>query len=177
MIRLATYAMGGEGYLCFMGNEFGHPEWLDFPRQGNRDSFRYARRQFNLVRDPLLRYRHLADFDKAMLSLPLSLQSSGYGHVSLKHELDRVLVFERGGLVFMFNWHPTQSLVDYRVGLAGEGEYRVVLDSDGVGFGGFGRVEGEGRYWAERVEWCGRPFSTRVYLPCRSALVIAPVQF
>ena len=52
--------------MNFIGNEFGHPEWLDFPRQGNNSSFHYARRQFHLADDPLLRYKFLNEFDKAM---------------------------------------------------------------------------------------------------------------
>lgn len=173
LIRLVTYAMGGEAYLTFMGNEFGHPEWLDFPRQGNGNSFKYARRQFNLVQDHLLRYQELGNFDKAMLSLPICLKTAGYGFVSLKHELDRVLVFERGNLVFIFNWHPTTSLQDYRIGVPLIGEYKLILDSDWKEFGGFERVERGQVYHVEQgVEWCNRPHSIRVYLPCRSALVL-----
>lgn len=88
MIRLITHGLGGEGYLnfigkfrviylsrctckgChFLGNEFGHPEWLDFPRAGNNESYHYARRQFNLVGDQLLKYRFLNEFDAAMNAL------------------------------------------------------------------------------------------------------------
>lgn len=118
MIRLITHALGGEAYLNFMGNEFGHPEWLDFPRVGNNDSYHYARRQWNLVDDPLLKYKFLNEFDKAM-----NLTEEKYGwlrsdpaYVSWKHEGDKVIAFERGGVLFVFNFHPTQSFTDYRVG-------------------------------------------------------------
>lgn len=118
MIRLITHALGGEAYLNFMGNEFGHPEWLDFPRVGNNDSYHYARRQWNLVDDPLLKYKFLNEFDKAM-----NLTEEKYGwlrsdpaYVSWKHEGDKVIAFERGGVLFVFNFHPTKSFTDYRVG-------------------------------------------------------------
>jgi 1,4-alpha-glucan branching enzyme len=77
MIRLISHGLGGEGYLNFMGNEFGHPEWLDFPREGNdsrydrvfNTSYHYARRQYNLIDDRMLRYKYLYAFDKAMQHL------------------------------------------------------------------------------------------------------------
>ena len=97
MIRLITYGLGGEGYLNFEGNEFGHPEWLDFPRVGNGESYHYSRRQFNLIKDDLLRYKFLYAFDKAMLKLDVT----GPEYVSLKHEGDKVLVFEKGDLLFI----------------------------------------------------------------------------
>ena len=43
MIRCITMALGGEAWLTFMGNEFGHPEWLDFPREGNGWSYQHCR--------------------------------------------------------------------------------------------------------------------------------------
>lgn len=111
MIRLVTHALGGEGYLNFEGNEFGHPEWLDFPRAGNNNSFHYARRQFNLPDDNLLRYKFLNDFDSAM---QLTEEKYGWLHspqayISLKNESDKVIVFERAGLLWVFNFHPTVS--------------------------------------------------------------------
>ncbi|KAJ3123429.1 alpha-1,4-glucan branching enzyme [Nowakowskiella sp. JEL0407] len=117
MIRLLTYGLGGEGWLNFTGNEFGHPEWLDFPRAGNGNSFHYARRQFNLVDDNLLRYKYLNDFDAAMHRLEEQygwLQTDQY--VSLKNQGDKVIVFERGNLLFIFNFHATKSFESYRVG-------------------------------------------------------------
>jgi 1,4-alpha-glucan branching enzyme len=111
MIRLITHGLGGEGYLNFEGNEFGHPEWLDFPRAGNNNSFHYARRQWNILDDPLLRYKFLNEFDAAMQHLE---ERYGWLHapqayISLKHEGDKTIVFERAGLVFVFNFHPTVS--------------------------------------------------------------------
>lgn len=118
MIRLVTHALGGEAYLNFIGNEFGHPEWLDFPRVGNNESYHYARRQWHLVDDDLLKYKFLNDFDRAM-----NTTEADYGwleanpaYVSRKHEGDKIIAFERAGLVFVFNFHPDRSFTDYRIG-------------------------------------------------------------
>ena len=118
MIRLLTHALGGEAYLNFIGNEFGHPEWLDFPRQGNNDSYLYARRQFNLADDEHLRYKHLNSFDTAMNHLEDRFHwlTSAREFVSRKHDGDKVVVFERARLVFVFNFHPSQSFSDYKIG-------------------------------------------------------------
>ncbi|KAI8057208.1 glycoside hydrolase superfamily [Syncephalis plumigaleata] len=125
MIRLITHALGGEGYLNFEGNEFGHPEWLDFPRAGNNNSFHYCRRQWHLVDDKLLRFKYLNDFDRAMERLESEYKwlSSPQAWVSLKHEGDKIIVFERGGLLWIFNFHTTTSFEHYRVGTQWPGPY------------------------------------------------------
>ena len=133
MIRLITHGLGGEGYLNFEGNEFGHPEWLDFPRAGNNNSFWYARRQFNLTDDHLLRYRFLNEFDSGMqhTEQKYGWLHSSQAYISLKNEADKVIVFERAGLLWIFNFHPTKSYPDYRVGVEIQaGTYRVVLNTD-----------------------------------------------
>lgn len=175
MIRLVTHALGGEGYLNFVGNEFGHPEWLDFPREGNNNSFHYARRQLNLAEDPLLRYRYLNDFDRAM-----NLLEEKYGwlhtpqaYVSLKNETDKVLAFERAGLLWIFNFSPTNSFADYRIGVDTPGTYRIALDSDRKEFGGFERNERNTRFHTEPLGWNGRANCLHVYIPTRTALVLA----
>jgi 1,4-alpha-glucan branching enzyme len=149
MIRLLTHGLGGEGYLNFEGNEFGHPEWLDFPRAGNNNSFWYARRQFNLTEDGLLRYKFLNEFDAGMNTL-----ESKYGwlhspqaYISLKNESDKVIVFERAGLIWAFNFHPTKSYADYRIGVEQEGTYRVVLNTDTKEYGGFERIDAGTRFF------------------------------
>ncbi|KAK0741683.1 alpha-glucan branching enzyme [Apiosordaria backusii] len=174
MIRLLTHALGGEGWLNFEGNEFGHPEWLDFPREGNQNSFWYARRQLNLTEDHLLRYQFLNNFDRSM-----NLCEDKYGwlhapqaYISLKHEGDKVIVFERAGVVFAFNFNPTQSFENYRIGIDVAGTYRVVLDSDTKEHGGFRRVDAGTRF--------SNPFSSllqAILSPCtstpsKSALII-----
>ncbi|XP_054165933.1 1,4-alpha-glucan-branching enzyme-like [Oppia nitens] len=175
IIRLLTHALGGEAWLNFIGNEFGHPEWLDFPRQGNNDSYHHARRQWPLVDDQLLRYKFLNAFDAEMNLLENRFHwlSSGPAWVSTKHESDKVIVFERGGLVFAFNVNPNQSFADYRIGVQTAGVYRVVLDSDDALFGGHSRIEHKTRFFTSEEGWNGRRHSLLIYLPNRVALVLA----
>ncbi|KAF9974905.1 alpha-1,4-glucan branching enzyme [Actinomortierella ambigua] len=174
MIRLLTHGLGGEGYLNFIGNEFGHPEWLDFPRQGNNSSFHYARRQWNVVDDHLLRYKYLNAFDEEMNKAEdqVGWLSAPQGYVSTKHEGDKVLAFDRAGAVFIFNFHPTKSFTDYRVGVPAPGTYKIALDTDESRFGGHGRIQADGRYFSTPQPWNGRDNYVQVYIPCRTALVL-----
>ncbi|WKT49940.1 Glycosyl hydrolase, family 13, catalytic domain [Fusarium oxysporum f. sp. vasinfectum] len=175
MIRLVTHGLGGEGYLNFEGNEFGHPEWLDFPREGNNNSFWYARRQLNLTDDPLLRYKFLDHFDRLMnqTEVKYGWLHAPQAYISLKHEGDKVIVFERGGLVFIFNFHPTNSFSDYRIGIDVAGTYRVVLNTDSKDVGGHNRVDENTRFFTTPMEWNNRKNWTHIYIPCRTALVLA----
>ncbi|KAF9247406.1 glycoside hydrolase family 13 protein [Melanogaster broomeanus] len=178
MIRLLVHSLGGEGYLNFEGNEFGHPEWLDFPREGNNNSFQYARRQWNVVDDPLLRYQYLNNFDAAMnhLESQYNWLSSPQAYISLKNEDDKMVVYERAGLLFIFNFHPTNSFTDYRVGVDVAGDYTVVLTSDEKRYGGFENVTSNGKYPTTPMEWNGRKNQThalQVYIPARTCLVLA----
>ncbi|GAA5912151.1 hypothetical protein JCM6882_003068 [Rhodosporidiobolus microsporus] len=175
MIRLITHALGGEGYLNFEGNEFGHPEWLDFPREGNGDSYQYARRQFNLIDDHLLRYKYLWEFDRGMNTLEDEYKwlSADQAYVSLKNESDKVVVFERGQLLFVFNFHPTESFADYRVGTDWAGEYRVVFSSDDKQFGGHERVDKSVKHFSTNMEWNGRKNFLQLYLPNRTVQIFA----
>lgn len=178
MIRLITFALGGEAYLNFMGNEFGHPEWIDFPREGNGFSFKYARRQWSLVDHPQLRYRLLAAFDRAMQRLDDDyhlLAAPEHGTLHL-HEDDKLLFFFRGPLVFAFNFHPHRSYPDYHVGMPRPGDYRLVLNSDDPDFGGHGAVARDQLYPWQQVRWHDRPQSIQVYVPARTALVLAPAE-
>jgi len=175
MIRLITCALGGEGYLTFMGNEFGHPEWIDFPREGNNDSFHYARRRWDLAKDPLLRYQYLRAFEKIMNQLEEQYKwlSSPQAYIYLKHEGDKVISFERGGLFWIFNFHPSKSYTDYRFGVSRPGKYKVVLDSDSKDFGGHGRITEYRGYFTAPVEMHGAKQSFQCYVPCRTAVVFA----
>lgn len=175
MIRLITHALGGEGYLNFEGNEFGHPEWLDFPRDGNDNSFWYARRQFNLPDDPLLRYKWLNDFDAKMqwTEEKYGWLHSDQAYISLKNEADKVIVFERAGCVFVFNFHPTKSFTDYRIGVEVAGTYRVVLQTDTGDVGGFNRIDESTRFFTTPFAWNNRKNFTQVYIPTRTAMVLA----
>ncbi|KAI6047508.1 glycoside hydrolase family 13 protein [Pisolithus marmoratus] len=163
MIRLLVHSLGGEGYLNFEGNEFGHPEWLDFPREGNNNSFQHARRQFNLVDDELLRYKYLNNFDTAMNHLEerCGWLSSPQAYVSLKHEGDKMIVYERAGLLFIFNFHPTNR--------------SQIIVSDEKRFGGFENVSLETKYSTTPMEWNGRKNWLQVYIPSRTCLVLGKV--
>jgi 1,4-alpha-glucan branching enzyme len=179
LIRLITFSLAGEGYLNFMGNEFGHPEWVDFPREGNGFSFHFARRQWSLADDPALRYEGLNHFDRAMQALDrrFHLLIDPFIEQLAVHEDTKQLVFRRGPLVFAFNFHPTDSFADLRIPVpdAPRG-YRVVLDSDEARFAGHGRTAGEGAEYAlQPVGMYGRAQSVQIYLPSRSAQVLAPV--
>ncbi|CAF0704329.1 unnamed protein product [Brachionus calyciflorus] len=178
MIRLLTHGLGGEGWLNFMGNEFGHPEWLDFPRAGNNDSYHYARRQYNLVNDELLRYTFLNRFDEKMNNLDNEykwLNKSQF--VSRKHQDDKVVVFERGekGLLWVFNFHHSKSYPDYMIGCSLPGKYKIVLDTDAEEFGGHKRLDHSVDYFTSEKGWDGRFCSLSVYIPSRTAFLLAKI--
>lgn len=175
MIRLITSSLGGEGYLNFEGNEFGHPEWLDFPREGNGSSYHYARRQFNLPDDELLRYKFLNSFDAQMNKTAIKYHwfKATHQYVSLKHESDKVVVYEKGSLLFVFNFHHSNSYTDYRIGAEFAGVYKIVLDTDSKDFGGHGRVDPNCEYHTTDFGWNGRKNFIQVYIPSRTALVLA----
>lgn len=175
MIRLLTHSLGGEGYLNFEGNEFGHPEWLDFPREGNNNSFWYARRQLNLTDDHLLRYQYLDHFDRLMnqCEAKYGWLHASQAYISLKHEGDKVIVFERGGVVFIFNFHPSSSFTDYRIGIEVPGTYRIVLSTDGKEVGGFNSIDENTRFFTEALPWNNRANCTHVYIPSRTAMILA----
>lgn len=177
MIRLITFSLGGEGYLNFMGNEFGHPEWIDFPREGNNYSYHYARRQWSLVENDTLRYPYLNNFDRAMQNLDRQyhlLQDPLIEQLAL-HEDTRQLVFRRGPLVFVFNFHPTASYADLRIPVPDAADYKVVLNTDAGEFGGYGIVAEGMVYPWQNVPMYGRNQSLQIYLPARSAQVLAPI--
>ncbi len=176
MIRLVTLATAGSGYLNFMGNEFGHPDWIDFPRQGNQWSLRYARRRWHLVDDPHLKYRFLARFDRRMIDRfkRFDLLSAGEPNLLRDHDGDKVLAFLRGGWVFAFNFHPSQSFFDYGIP-APSGSYRLELDSDGIDVGGHGRLVPNQVHHAladQSHSWGSR---LSLYLPSRTAIVLKPL--
>lgn len=175
MIRLVTSTTMNGGYLNFMGNEFGHPEWIDFPREGNGWSHKYARRQWSLASNGFLKYGQLLDFDNAMISHICSVDDFERLEIVKLWEQneDQVLAYERGDFVYVFNFHPTNSYTDYGI-LAKNGRYKVVLDTDDPAFGGFGRQD-------PSVEHCTKydpDFSfdgkgrLMLYLPARTAIVL-----
>ncbi|RJQ80206.1 MAG: 1,4-alpha-glucan-branching enzyme [Desulfobacteraceae bacterium] len=173
MIRLITLATAGSGYLNFMGNEFGHPEWIDFPRPGNNWSYHYARRQWSLVDNPHLRYRQLALFDRDMIGLARRQRVLASGaRMMWQHDDDKILIFERAGLVWAFNFHPSRSFFDYQFP-ATPGRYQIVLDADDPRYGGFDRIERTQPHFTMATEHAhGTSHRLSLYLPSRTALVL-----
>ncbi|CAJ2642847.1 unnamed protein product [Trifolium pratense] len=181
MIHFITMTLGGEGYLNFMGNEFGHPEWIDFPREGNGWSYEKCRRQWNLADTDHLRYKFMNAFDKAMNLLDdrFSFLASTKQIVSSTNNEDKVIVFERGDLVFVFNFHPENTYEGYKVGCDLPGKYRVALDSDAREFGGHGRVghdadhftSPEGIPGVPETNFNNRPNSFKILSPPRTCVV------
>ncbi|XP_052800147.1 1,4-alpha-glucan-branching enzyme-like isoform X2 [Mya arenaria] len=185
MIRLITMGLGGEGYLNFIGNEFGHPEWLDFPRVGNNESFHYCRRQWNLVDDNNLKYKYLYNFDHDMQHLEAAygwLAPMAQQYVSRKNQGDKVVVFERvNKLLFVFNFHPTNSYTDYKIGVNTPGKYplhlsgstKMVLDTDSGAYGGHKRLDHNTDFFTFNESWDDRYHALMVYIPSRTAFVLA----
>ena len=175
MIRLVTATTINGGYLNFMGNEFGHPEWVDFPRIGNNWSYKYARRQWSLADDKNLKYHYLGDFDKAMIALIKSGPNFQDTPIIKKWDKkdDIILAYRRDDLIFVFNFHPEKSFNDYGI-LVTQGEYKIVLDSDNIKYGGFGLnddsishfTQFDPLYVEENKGWL------KLYLPSRTAIVL-----
>ena len=179
MIRLVTASTINGGYLNFMGNEFGHPEWIDFPREGNGWSYKYARRQWDLVDNMDLKYHYLGDFDREMVELIRSVKNFQDTPIQKvwDNDGDQILAYMRKDLVFVFNFSPNKSFTDYGF-LTPKGEYEVVLNTDDPKFGGFGLNDDsvhhftlfDPLYKKEKKEWL------KLYIPARSAMVLRKVK-
>ena len=175
MIRLLTATTINGGYLNFMGNEFGHPEWIDFPREGNGWSCKYARRQWDLVDNKNLTYHYMADFDEDMLKVIKSVKDFQATPIQeiWHNDGDQVLVYQRKDLIFVFNFNPKQSFTDYGF-LVAPGAYEVILNTDSVQFGGNGLSDdtithftiSDPLYKKEKKEWL------KLYIPARTAMVL-----
>lgn len=173
LIRLITLATAGNAYLNFMGNEFGHPEWIDFPREGNNWSYHYARRQWSLMDNQDLKYHFLSDFDVAMISLAKQYNIFSDGIVARRHidSGDQVLAFERANLLFIFNFNPYKSYPDYGLSCV-QGKYRVRLSTDSHEYGGQDRIDKNLNYRTV-PEWKYAPNQMlKIYLPSRTAVVL-----
>ncbi len=174
MARLATLGCCC-AYLSFMGNEFGHPEWIDFPREGNNNSYHHARRQWSLRDDPKLYFKALGDFDEAMMRLINQsgvLDQATYPKRVFASDDDKILAFMRGDLLFVFNFHGEHSFADYPI-IVPPGQYRLALDTDAKPFGGFGRLQEGQDYPLATIERANEVcFAIHVYAPARTALVI-----
>lgn len=173
MIRLLSLSLGGEAYLNFMGNEFGHPEWIDFPTEQNGGSYRYARRQWSLVDNPALRYDFLNDFDKEMIriSQEYSVLSADFAQQLWVDNERKVLVYARAGLIFVCNFHVSDSFFGFKARINKAGTYRLVLSTDSARFGGYGRVDESITYESKPSKKLGHILS--LYLPSRTMMVLA----
>jgi 1,4-alpha-glucan branching enzyme len=171
LIRLITLVLGGEGWLTFMGNEFGHPEWLDFPREGNGWSFHYCRRQWSLVDNPDLKYQWLAAFDRDLMNLAheTKLLESPPARCLYIDATARILVAERANLIFVFNLSVDQSPFGYATPVHKAGTYRILLDSDASDFGGHGRVDTTSEHVSDADD------RIHVYAPSRTGLVFQKI--
>ncbi len=176
LIRILSFSLAGEAWLNFIGNEFGHPDWVDFPREGNDFSYQHARRQWSLVDNDNLRYRGLLEFDRALQRLDQDhgILESRDIELLLLDQTQLLLVYRRGEVVFAFNFHPTQSLDELRIPIAMACNHRVVLDSDELVFEGFGRVHLGMNYPWQTVSLNGKPQSLQLYLPARSCQALVP---
>ncbi len=173
MIRFITLVLGGEGYLNFMGNEFGHPEWIDFPREGNGWSYKYARRQWSLATNGYLKYQWLGAFDKAMLKFARKyrvLNKTDTVNLWIDQP-GKIIAFSKGELVYVFNFDPQKSSTDFflPVHTVGAGRYRVIFSTDDIEFGGMDRISKEYVYHTKELKEHGLGF--QIYVPCRTAIV------
>ncbi len=175
MIRLLTASTINGGYLNFMGNEYGHPEWIDFPREGNGWSYKYARRQWNLVDNKELCYHYLGDFDQAMLSVISSVKNfQKTPVVEVWHnDGDQILAYSRGDLLFVFNFSPNRSYTDYGF-IVPQGAYDVVLNTDSRLYGGNELADDSVRHFTNYDPVYERDNKgwLKLYIPARSAVVL-----
>jgi 1,4-alpha-glucan branching enzyme len=172
MIRLVTLGTATGGYLNFMGNEFGHPEWIDFPREGNNWSYKYARRQWDLVDNKLLKFHYLNDFDKKMVNMfkkegllpiiPYQLHAN---------EHDQVLAFHKDRFLFIFNFNPSVSYEGYGITVP-KGKYKIVMTTDDKEFGGFERVDKSYIHYSEEIPFSNQVHQIKLYIPARIGMVL-----
>lgn len=178
MIRLATLSTINGGYLNFMGNEFGHPEWIDFPREGNNWSYKYARRQWSLIDDKSLKYHFLNDFDKATVQLVKQEEHFVTTDVLRIWDAneDQILAYMRAKLLFVFNFNPDYSFEDYRI-LAPEGKYKMTLNTDSSLFGGNNLIDESVQYLTEYDALYTKDGKgwLRLYIPARTAFVLEKI--
>ena len=170
MIRLFTLAGGGEAYLNFMGNEFGHPEWIDFPREGNGWSFHYCRRQWSLLENGFLKYQWLGEFDRDMIHLAKNnnIFKQRMADLKLMKAPEQTIVFYRNGLLFAFNFSPSNSLTNVLVPVNKNADYVLELSTDDEQYGGQGLVA----HMTYGVKKFDGQYYIELYLPARTAIVL-----
>ena len=169
MIRLITLATAGGGYLAFMGNEWGHPEWIDFPRQGNNWSYAHARRLWSLVDNPDLKFKYLNAFDSAMIHFAADSKFLDREPRVLVRDIEQqLLVFERSGYLFVFSFNPTTSYTDYQFDVPA-GKYTTVLNTDNLTFGGDNRIDESVEHF---TQYTGKENLLSLYIPARVGIVL-----
>ena len=169
MIRFFTITLGGDAWLNFMGNEFGHPEWIDFPRYDNGWSYKYAKRQWSLADNGYLKYHWLGDFDKAMLAFvkKTKVMQAAPAWLLNADEDNKTIVFERNNLIFVFNWGQ-KSLPDYKIKVKQTGDYKIIFSSDDKCFGGFENIDKNAIFPSEKK---GDEITMKIYNVARTAVV------
>ena len=170
MIRLLTASLHGGGYLNFMGNEFGHPEWIDFPREGNDWSYQHARRQWSLADDGTLQYVWLGAFDRALTAPLPALDGAEISHVDVNDHA-RAISFYRDDYLFAFNFSPDISLTGYQI-MAPAGAYSVMFSTDDEEFGGQGRIDHATRFLTQPQ---GEAQFIKAYVPARTAVIFRKI--
>jgi 1,4-alpha-glucan branching enzyme len=178
MIRLITSTTAGGAYLNFMGNEFGHPEWIDFPREGNGWSYRHCRRIWSIDEDHELKFHWLSDFDREMIDFIRKnslLDVPGVNFI-FENKADQILAYQRGEFLFVFNFNPVQSFTNYGIPLD-PGKYKIVLNTDSGWFGGQDRVDDDFHYYTLPSENNMVKHQLKLYLPARTAVVLKKVNF
>ena len=169
MIRLITLATAGGGYLAFMGNEWGHPEWIDFPRQGNNWSYAHARRLWSLVDNTDLKFKYLNAFDSAMIHFATESNILDYEPRVLVRDIERqLLIFERRGYLFVFSFNPTTSYTDYQFDVPA-GKYITILNTDNPAFGGDNRIDESVEHF---TQYTGKENLLSLYIPARIGFVL-----
>ena len=177
LIKFLTMTLAGEGYLNFMGNEFGHPEWIDFPREGNNWSYHYARRQWSLMENKELAYDYLLNFDKEILAFIKEykvLEAKDLLNLWSDEELN-LLAFRKGGLIFLFNFNPTESFAEYELPTMEAGKYKIVFNSDEPIFGGYARISSDYIYDTKILSKKENKIGITIYSPCRTVLVLRKI--
>ncbi|MDD4144736.1 MAG: alpha amylase C-terminal domain-containing protein [Prolixibacteraceae bacterium] len=178
MIRLITASTAGGAYLNFMGNEFGHPEWIDFPREGNGWSYKHCRRIWSIADDPELKFHWLYDFDCEMIGFIRNNLLLNIPSVNLvtENKADKVIAFHRGYFLFVFNFNPEKSFTDYGIPL-GPGKYKIVLSTDSGRFGGYDRIDEELSYYTIPSGNSSSQHFLKLYIPARTAIVFEKLEF
>jgi 1,4-alpha-glucan branching enzyme len=177
LIRFSTLTLSGEGYLNFIGNEFGHPEWIDFPREGNNWSYKYARRQWSLMENSELKYRYLYTFDKEMLSFAKKYNIMNTTNLEniLTDETNKIIAFKKNSLIFLFNFNPSKSFSEFNLPTFEDGIYKVIFNSDETIFGGHCRISQDVLYTTKLLSDAKGSTGITIYSPSRTVLVLQKI--